>query len=44
MKQLMKDDPERYPTENDAVDDALIEASGNKGDSVADRQIQRDLR
>lgn len=30
MKKLMKEDPERYPTENDAVDDALIEASGNK--------------
>lgn len=38
MKQLMKDDPERYPTENDAVDDALIEASGNK---VTQSQIDK---
>ena len=30
MKKLMKEDPETYPTENDAVDTALIEASGNK--------------
>ena len=38
MKQLMKEDPERYPTENDAVDDALIEASGNK---VTQSQIDK---
>ena len=38
MKQLMKEDPERYPTENDAVDDALIEASGNK---VTQTQIDK---
>lgn len=30
MKKLMKEDPERYPNENYAVDAALIEASGNK--------------
>ena len=38
MKQLMKEDPERYPTENDAVDDALIEASGNR---ITQSQIDR---
>ena len=27
---LMLEDPESYPTENDAVDDAVIKASGNK--------------
>ncbi|MBQ9961322.1 MAG: hypothetical protein IJP00_05390 [Firmicutes bacterium] len=30
MKKLMKDNPEKYPTENDAVDQALINASGKK--------------
>ena len=30
MKKLMKEDPKKYPTENDAVDKALIEASGKK--------------
>lgn len=30
MKKLMKDDPKTYPTENDAVDKAVIEASGKK--------------
>ncbi len=29
MRELMKEDPKKYPTENDAVDTALIEASGN---------------
>lgn len=29
MKELMKEDPKKYPTENDAVDTALIVASGN---------------
>lgn len=28
MKQLMKEDPSTYPTENDTVDKAVIEASG----------------
>ena len=30
MTKLMKNDPQKYPTENDAVDDALIQASGKK--------------
>lgn len=30
MKKLMKEEPESYPTENDAVDEAVIEASGGK--------------
>lgn len=30
MNKLMKEDPKKYPTENDAVDKALIEASGKK--------------
>ena len=30
MEALMEKDPERYPTENDAVDDAVIRASDNK--------------
>ena len=30
MKKLMKEEPENYPTENYAVDKALIEASGGK--------------
>lgn len=30
ISDLMLEDPERYPTENDAVDDAVIKASGNK--------------
>ena len=38
MKQLMKEEPETYPTENDAVDAALIKASGNK---VTQSQINR---
>lgn len=38
MKDLMKEDPETYPTENDAVDAALIKASGNK---VTQSQINK---
>lgn len=30
MKKLMKDDPAKYPTQNDAVDAAVIEASGGR--------------
>lgn len=30
ISDLMLEDPESYPTENDAVDDAVIKASGNK--------------
>ncbi len=30
MKKLMKEEPETYPTQNDAVDKAVIEASGGK--------------
>ncbi len=30
MSNLMKSDPEKYPTENDAVDRAVIEATGRK--------------
>ena len=30
MTKLMKEDPQKYPTENDAVDDALIQASNKK--------------
>ena len=30
MTKMMKDDPKKYPTENDTVDDALIKASGKK--------------
>ena len=30
MKKLMMDEPENYPTENDAVDKAVIKASGGK--------------
>ncbi len=30
MTKLMKDDPEKYPTENDTVDAALIQVSGKK--------------
>ena len=35
---MMKDDPKKYPTENDAVDTALIKASGNK---LTQSQINR---
>ncbi len=38
MKELMKENPEQYPTENDAVDKALIEVSGKK---VTYSQINR---
>lgn len=38
MKQLMKEDREKYPTENDAVDDALILASDR---TVTQSQIDR---
>lgn len=38
MKKLMKEDREKYPTENDAVDAALIEASGK---TVTQSQIDR---
>lgn len=38
MKDLMKEDPESYPTENDTVDAALIKASGNK---VTQSQINK---
>ena len=38
MKKLMKANPEKYPTENDAVDQALINASGK---SVSYSQINR---
>lgn len=30
MTKMMKEDPQKYPTENDAVDEALIKASGKK--------------
>lgn len=30
MRKLMRDEPESYPTENDTVDTAVIEASGGK--------------
>ena len=30
MTKMMKDDPKKYPTENDTVDDALIKARGKK--------------
>ena len=30
MTRMMKEDPQKYPTENDAVDEALITASGKK--------------
>lgn len=38
MKKLMKEDREKYPTENDAVDAALIEASGR---TVTQSQIDK---
>lgn len=38
MKKLMKENPEKYPTENDAVDQALINASGKK---VTQEQIDK---
>ncbi|MBQ8563567.1 MAG: hypothetical protein IJ443_06735 [Firmicutes bacterium] len=38
MEKLMKEDPKKYPTENDAVDTALIKASGNK---LTQSQINR---
>lgn len=38
MEKLMKEDPKKYPTENDAVDAALIKASGNK---LTQSQINR---
>ena len=31
MAKMMKEDPEKYPTENDTVDAALIRASNKKG-------------
>lgn len=38
MEKLMREDPENYPTDDDTVDTALIEASGNK---VTQGQINR---
>lgn len=38
MAAMMKEEPEKYPTENDAVDGALIRASGN---TVTQTQIDR---
>ena len=38
IKKLMKEDREKYPTENDAVDAALIEASGR---TVTQSQIDK---
>lgn len=38
MERLMKENPEKYPTENDTVDTALIKASGNK---VTQEQINQ---
>jgi len=38
MEKLMKEDPKKYPAENDAVDTALIKASGNK---LTQSQINR---
>lgn len=40
MYKLMKENPEEYPTENDAVDDALIEASGHKVNYAAINQFK----
>ena len=41
MTKLMKEDPQKYPTENDAVDDALIQAS-NKQVSSSDINKYKD--
>ena len=41
MTKLMKNDPQKYPTENDAVDDALIQTSGKK-DSYSDINKYKD--
>ncbi len=38
MEKMMKEDPKKYPAENDAVDTALIKASGNK---LTQSQINR---
>ncbi len=40
MKKLMKEEPETYPTENDAVDAAVIEASGKKVTSAQINQFK----
>ena len=38
IEKLMKEDPKKYPSENDAVDTALIKATGNK---LTQSQINR---
>ena len=42
MTKMMKEDPEKYPTENDAVDAALIKASKNKVTQTQIDQFKED--